>query len=246
MRMMQDAGPIVLITRPETAAARFLDGLRAGTDAAFEAIVAPLMRIVALPVAVRTAGLAGIVLTSENGAAVAAGLGLAPGLPAFCVGARTAEVARHAGFDALVAAGNADALVAMILSRGASGRLLHLRGAHVRGDVAARLRQGGVSCDEAIVYEQVEQPLSVRAQRVLSDRRAVIAPLFSPRTVSILAQHGPFSAPLNLVAISEAVEREAAVLRPARLVCARTSDSAAMCAATIDMIAKVAEGSAHA
>jgi len=237
---MPDARPVVLITRPEAAAARFLAGLGAVCAVPFDAVVSPLIRIVDLPGDVRLAGLTGIILTSENGAARAAGLGLPAGTPAFCVGTRTAEVARKGGFVPIVAGGNADALVAMILSRGVRGRLLHLRGAHVRGDVAARLRGPDLRCDEAVVYDQIEQPLSVDARAALAGTEPVVAPVFSPRTVSILAQSQPFLAPLHVVAISAAVAEAAAALRPARLVTVTDSAADAMRDATAGILASLA------
>ena len=61
-----------------------------------------------------------------------------PGLPVFAVGARTAEIARGAGYEAQSADGDADDLVRMILGARPAGPLLHLRGESSRGDDRAR------------------------------------------------------------------------------------------------------------
>ncbi len=240
VQAMPEARPVLLITRPDAAAARFLADLRPACAVPFVAVVSPLIGIAAVLADVPQAGLTAIVVTSENGAERAASLGLPRGMPAFCVGARTAEVVRNGGFVPIVAGGNADALVAMILSRGVRGRLLHLRGAHVRGDVAARLQGPGLRCDEAVVYDQVEQPLSADARAALAGPGPVVAPLFSPRTVSILARNLPFMAPVHVIAISAAVADAAAILRPAQLVTVAHSEADAMRDATAEMLTSLA------
>ena len=218
--------PILLLTRPEAAARRFVAQLGLGV----EVLIAPLLRIDQLDVDPAVAGLAGIILTSENGAVAA---GRLPGLPqrAWCVGDRTAEAAGEAGFDPISARGDADALVALILSGGETGPLLHIRGEHARGDVAGRLNAAGVMTRDVVAYRQTSQPLSPGALAVLAGNRPVILPLFSPRTVTILAEHGRFTAPVYLVAISQAVADVAARLHPRSLLQADGPDATAMAGA---------------
>ena len=139
------------------------------------------------------------------------------------MGDRTAEVARGLGFQALSAAGDAEVLVALILSRRPGG-LLHLRGQEARGEIAARLTAAGLPCAEVVGYVQAEQPLTAEAQALLGGQALVIAPVFSPRTAEILAaecQRIAATAPLRLVAMSPAVAKAGAALDPVPLIAAR-------------------------
>lgn len=218
-----DPGPILLLTRPEAAGQRF--AVQVGLT--LPTVFAPLLRIDLLAVMVATSGLAGIILTSENGALAAARL---PGLPreAWCVGDRTAEAALAEGLLPQSAAGDANALIDLILSQPVAGPLLHVRGEHSRGEVAARLIAAGRDVRQVIAYRQVPLPLSAAALSALHSTASVILPLFSPRTVSILAQQGPFTAPLHLVAISPAVANSGMTLHPATVLTARRPEAACM------------------
>lgn len=227
------AEPVLLLTRPEPAARRFLDDLSAALGAGAgvpRAVLAPLMAIdaVAAPL---PEGVAGLVLTSAN-ALDHVPPGLPRGLPAWCVGDRTAAAARAAGFAAISAGGDAEALIRLILGQRPRGPLLHLRGEHARGEVAARLSAAGLPCAEAVVYRQHPLPLGPAARAVLAGGAPVVAPLFSPRTASLLAEEGPFQAPLHLVAISAAAAARAAGLKPRTLAVAAEPTPAAMLAAT--------------
>jgi uroporphyrinogen-III synthase len=117
---------ILLLTRPAAASARTRAEVERRCPGA-RIVVSPVIEVV--PVDPGDLPLpAGLILTSENGAEAAARLGLPAGLRAGCVGAQTAAVARAAGFDAESAAGDAEALLGLILSREDRGLLLHLRG----------------------------------------------------------------------------------------------------------------------
>lgn len=211
----------LLLTRPLGAAQRFLDGLGVETPH----LISPIMRIVPLTPQVLRVPKA-LVLTSENGAAALARLDLPPGLPAWCVGLRTAEVARANGADAIVAGPDAAHLLPRILAEGGNGPFLHLRGAHVAADVAVALQSAGRVCDALVVYDQQDCPLSPAALALLDGTAPVVLPLFSPRSAALVAKAGPFAAPLIIVAISPA----AAALAPsaARVYVAPTPELSAM------------------
>jgi uroporphyrinogen-III synthase len=215
--------PILLLTRPIEAARRFATQLKAQV----ETLYSPLMQIDFLTIDPVIAGSCGIILTSENGAAAA---GRMSGLPrvAWCVGDRTAVAAAEEGFTPISAGGDADALIALILSHHETGPLLHVRGEHVRGDVAKRLNVAGVVTREVIAYRQQSQPLSPHALAVLSGKRPVILPLFSPRTVTILVESGTFAAPLHVVPIGAAAAELALELRPQSILQAESPDAMAM------------------
>jgi uroporphyrinogen-III synthase len=225
-----------LLTRPAAASERFARQWRATAGAEARVVIAPVTEIVPLPGAPDRAGYAGIVFTSEN--AVAA-LGPAPRrMAAWCVGARTAEAAAAAGYDAEAAGGDADALVGLILGRNVRGPLLFARGAESRGDVANRLRAAGIACDEAVVYDQRAAPLSAEAVALLGGSAPVLLPLFSPasarRLSAALAGCG-VRAPLGVAAMSPAVAEVWTGPAPARSAVAERPDAAGMIAALLSL-----------
>jgi uroporphyrinogen-III synthase len=211
--MTAQARALILVTRPEPGASRFAAALRARFGAAAPVIVAPLMEPAyadaPLPPALAEGRAGGLVFTSAAGVE-----GLArrcPGLalPAFCVGARTAAAARAAGHAAEALGGDADALVAALVARGAAGGvplpLVHARGADSRGQVADRLTAAGLPTEEAVVYAQTVRTLAPEAAAALAGRVPVVVPVFSPRSARILAAAAQRAdAPLLLAAISPA------------------------------------------
>jgi uroporphyrinogen-III synthase len=223
--------PILVLTRPEAASRRFLAELEPNVE--IKPIISPLIEIVRLPFVKNSETPAALVLTSEHGVAAAGRMAFPSGMQAYCVGERTASAARAQGFAPESADGDADDLVALILARGGPAPLLHLRGEHARGDIAPRLTAAGLPCAELIVYRQNDMPLTDEAMTALQGTSSVVLPLFSPRTVSILALQGPFAAPLHLIAISHAAADEAAALRPSTLEIARRPDAASMRSAVL-------------
>jgi uroporphyrinogen-III synthase len=226
--------PILLLTRPAAASAR----TRAAVEQARPGVVvveSPVMEIARVPFVMEERP-GGLILTSENGAEVAAGLGLPVGTVAWCVGDRTAEVARAAGLRDISADGDAEALLRLILSEPEAGPLLHLRGEHARGDIVPRLRAAGRAARDAVVYRQVELPLTAEARGALGGDIPVVVPLYSPRSAVILARQGPFAAPLRVVAMSGAVARAATALGPESMVEIDNPDGRAMLSAVLDVL----------
>lgn len=188
-------------------------------------VVAPLIEIV--PLAPDLPPAAGLVLTSRHGAEAAARLGLAAGMPAWCVGEATARAARRAGFAATALGGTADALVAALVQARPDGPLLHLHGAHTRGDVAERLRLAGIATEARPAYEQAERPPSPEAAELLSGPGEVIAPVFSPRSAKLLVAALPDGSSPVVIAISAAAA-DAADRPGLRILTAERPDLAAM------------------
>lgn len=198
----------VLLTRPAAQAARFAGQLAERFGARLVPVLSPLIATRFLMPDLRPAPWAAVVLTSQAGAEAAGHLRQNVSLPglAYCVGSRTAQAATEAGFRAISADGDAEALIALILGAGAAGPLLHLHGAQTRGDVAARLSAGGAECQVAVVYVQEPQPLTPQALAVLQGAAPVVVPLFSPRSAQLFttaAKDG--TAPLLIAALSPAV-----------------------------------------
>lgn len=193
--------PILLLTRTEPNSRRVLAAVETRLARRVDHIISPLLRIddVDAPTPPETE----IILTSAQGARRAAELG-ARGR-AWCVGATTADVARQAGLQVVDAGADARALIAMILDRCPTGPMVHLRGNHQRGDIAAELTKAQLTCRSMVAYDQVSQPLTQQARAALGGERAIVLPLFSPRSTRILLdQSNAITAPVTYVAISTA------------------------------------------
>lgn len=231
--------PRLLVTRPPQDAARFIAGLEARGQAPTGVIVSPVASFVHANTAPFPGNVAGIVLTSAHALKAPQVRSLTAGLAAFCVGDRTAEAAASLGFDAVSARGDADALVHLVLASDTMGPLVHPHGTHTRGNVAERLTAAGVACTGVEVYRQVARPLSDAAMTALRGDAPMIVPLFSPRSAQIFATQGPFSAPLHIVAMSDAVAMAAAPLNPLSVAVARTPNQRAMIDATLSAFAAI-------
>jgi len=222
--------PPLLLTRPAAQGDRFAAMVRARFGPDLPILVSPLIvpEFLAPPL---PADPRGLIFTSETGVEGFARLWQGGSRPAWCVGDRTAAAADAAGFDARSAAGDAAALVAMLRAEAPPGLLLHARGRDSRGDVAGTLARQGLSVAEAIVYAQLEQPLSEAARTLLRGTAPVAVPLFSPRTAGLFAaalKADRLEAPVWIAALSPAVAEAAGVGRPSRLAVARRPDAAAM------------------
>lgn len=224
--------PILLLTRPEPQSRRFASEVRERVDA-LDVLVAPVLDIRQIAFRAPAEAPAGLIFTSENGVEAFSAQSDLRALPVWCVGARTADAARARGFDDVTSAaddgGDAEGLLRLLLRQRPEGRLLHLRGAHARGDLAPRLTAAGIPCDATVVYDQVALPLSDTALRCLRGQRPVILPLFSPRTALLCARNAETSTTaLWPVAISAAAAKAWQDIRPEEPVIAARPDSAAM------------------
>ena len=209
-----DAVPVLLI-RPAEQSRRFADQMAARFGDRVAAMIAPLIAPRFLTVAPPPAE--ALILTSETGVEAARRIvAQGPGLPrqVWCVGDRTAEAARDAGFAATSAGGDAEALIRLILAARPAGPMLHLRGAEARGDIAARLTQAGIPTRDSIAYVQEPQTLGDPAKTLLQGDRPLILPLFSPRSALLFHAAARPRAPVFIAALSPAVAA-AAQHRPA-------------------------------
>lgn len=217
---------ILVLTRPQADSERFL----AAVEAEFgpvKAVISPVIEVVSLAAEMPTYD--EVILTSANGVAEAARLGVKAGTPAWCVGQRTAKLAREAGLEPISADGNADDLVDLILSQSA-GTLCHIRGVHTRGQVAARLIAQGRVCKEVIAYDQRDIPPTQAALDVLAGTDPIVLPLFSPRSALLIP--AVEQAPVHVIAMSQAVAAEVADLGADTVTVAESPNFEAMLAAT--------------
>lgn len=237
----QSRAPVlaVLLTRPEAQSRRLAGQLSTRFGTRLDPVITPLMAPHFLTPAMPQGTARGLILTAETGVEAAARLsraGVALPRLAWCVGDRTAEAAQAVGFDAVSAAGDADALIDLMVGRAASGPLWHLRGLDARGDIAARLAQAGIEAQSVVVYRQEPQPLNDRAKALLAGPAPVVVPLYSPRSAALFrTAAGEAAAPLWLAAISPAAGDELGLLRPARLEIADRPDAGAM----LDAVARL-------
>ena len=226
---------VLLLTRPEPAAQRFAAEAEQAVGPFAEVVISPMQRIVPLAPLPDLPSDAALAFTSENGVAMAAALLARAGTGgrhrAYCVGARTAEAATTAGFEARAAEGCAEALLAAILADPPPGPVVHVAGRHQRGDLAERLRAAGLQATRVTAYDQQATDLSDAARAALAGERPVVAPLFSPRSAALLAERlpGPSRAPLLLACLSPAVAEAWTGPRPAATGIARRPSSADLC-----------------
>jgi uroporphyrinogen-III synthase len=206
-----------------------------------QVVVSPLMQTEWLHPPLPDRPFHALILTSETGAEAAGHLRATGTLlpeTAFCVGPRTTETARAAGFAAISADGDVHALAALIRAAHPQGPLLHIRGEDVAGNLTETLTNSGLETHSAILYAQRPCPLSPAAFTLLQAEGPVLVPLFSPRSAQILAQALPpeAKAPLWIVAISPAAATEAQTLTPARLAVAPHPDGGNMLQTVLQML----------
>jgi uroporphyrinogen-III synthase len=228
----------LLMTRPQEASARFVSQLPKELQAALKLIPAPLMRVSPLGDQISYEGYQGVIFTSANGVAAA---GHAPGpLPAYCVGQRTTEAAKGAGWQAQFCGATAAALVARLSAAPPRSPLLHLHGRHTRGDVANQLTASGLPCKGQVIYAQKLLPLSPGVRQEISAQSDVIVPLFSPRTARHFASLGLDHVNLTLIALSESVAAEVKGLNYKDLRVSKAPDAISMAEMVRDAAVRLA------
>ena len=173
----------VLLTRPQAASEDFAARLPAG----IKTLISPVLQIQHRSEKPDLTGIDALAFTSRNGVEAFAATRPPTNIRAFCVGDATAELARGAGLDAISAQGDVEALLALITKQKPSN-LLHIRGAHSRGDLTARLTQAGLNARDHVLYDQLQMPLNAEARALLFGPDTVIMPLFSPRSAALVAQ----------------------------------------------------------
>ena len=219
--------PTLLLTRPRAGSERFARQFRARCGQDWPIVIAALMEIE--PTGVDLPAANALIFTSEQAVGPVAKAAALAGRPVFCVGERTASVARSAGFEVLAVGVNAEDLLGLILAAPDPGVLLHARGNETAFPLAERLGTAGRQIREAVVYAQVPQPPSAEALALLQKPGPLLLPVFSPnsgRLLTALAQGA--QAQLRVAAISEAAAKACAGLPAARLQVAQTPSAEAL------------------
>jgi len=176
--------PTLLLTRPKAQALPVQTAVQAALGFDVCTVFSPVLQIERREVAVDLDRYGGVIVTSVHGVAT---MNLT-GRVAHCVGARTAEAALEIGARQGQVGRDADDLVEQILSTGTPGPLIHLRGEHTRGDIAARLSSAGIETHEAVVYAQSPLPLTAPARDLIEGEGVVVLPLYSPRSARLVGQ----------------------------------------------------------
>lgn len=234
--MLQSREATLLMTRPLPQGAAFAEALQAEFPK-LRVVVSPVLKIVPGGAPDLT-NAKGLVFTSQNGVRSFADLSDRRDLPAFCLGARTTLAARAVGLVAEQAGHNAETLVETLPGRNPPKPLLHLRGAHSVGDVAARLSDAGITCDAQIIYDQEPVDLTEEARQALSGNSLILLPVFSPRSAAILSEQMVDTAAPIVAAWMSATVRDAWVgPAPMAQAVAETPDAEALRQALLGAIA---------
>ena len=204
-----------LVTRPRHEAATLAALLaERGIDAVMEPMIDIVDRAAAPP---DLAGVCAILCTSANGVRALAQASGERGVPVFAVGDATARAARAAGFYRVESAGGDVEDLARLTAarlRPAEGRLLHVAGSEVAGDLAGRLGAAGFIVDRAALYEARAAVTLTPETADLIDRGKIdLALFFSPRSAAIFARlASPLATGLSAAAaISISVAADAAL-----------------------------------
>ncbi|MBS1302416.1 uroporphyrinogen-III synthase [Loktanella sp. SALINAS62] len=225
--------PVLIISRPAPKGAEFAAAVTAGLGWTPRVILAPAFRVVSTGADVPDAD--AMIFTSVNGVMLApAGMGRV----AWCVGQATGQAAATRGYAPMVANGDAQALVALILADRPGGRLVHLAGAHRRGAVAETLTHAGLTCDTVVVYRQIAlHPPKALLAAAHADA-PLVAPLFSPRSAGILNLPDR-TAPVYVVAMSDAVAQAAAKFDPTQTLTAAHPSADGMLETTLKLFSAI-------
>lgn len=227
----------LLLTRPQAQSEAFAAELEARLPGRFDPVIAPVIAITPRRAPVVLTGAGGLLFTSANGVEQFAAASPDRSLPAWCVGAMTAEAARTAGFDARSADGDVSALAELVIARHrpADGVLLHVRGAHAAGDLTGRLAAAGLAARALELYDQAPCPVPPGAAALLAARAVPVLAFFSPRSAALFADQahaaGWDTAAATFVALSAAVAAALADLPAARRIVAEAPGRDSMIAA---------------
>src|ERR1700722_1555244 len=143
-----------LVTRPR-AEAKSLAALLAarGADAGIEPMIEIVENDRALP---NFDGVQAFLCTSANGVRALARASADRDIPVLAVGDATARAARAAGFGEVAsAAGDVGDLARLATRRlrPANGRLIHIAGSQIAGDLAGILGAAGFAVERAVLYQ---------------------------------------------------------------------------------------------
>jgi uroporphyrinogen-III synthase len=176
----------VLLTRPEAQSRALAEVLAAK---GIEVLVDPLLETVLVEGArIDLEGVQAALATSANGVRALAAATARRDVPLFAVGPATAEAARAEGFVRVETAGGdvvALASLAAAILDPAGGRLVHVAGTAVAGDLKGTLEGHGFIVERAVLYDaKPAEALREQTSAALRAGRIDGVLLFSPRTAT--------------------------------------------------------------
>ena len=229
--------PTLLLTRPQAQSQRFAVDFRARFGDDWPILFAPLTQLKFHDALIDRQGIGDIAFTSQNGVAGFNRLTKDRNLRAWCVGDKTADAARVAGYDTATGPGTAKGLVDRIIADGAVRRILYPRADDIAFDMSKYLKTAGIETVEAIVYSQMPCPPTTDAAALLVGKAPVLLPFFSRRAVDIFRQNYPETrAPILVAAISATVADATDQMAKAACIVARYPDSDHMLAALAELM----------
>jgi uroporphyrinogen-III synthase len=229
--------PTLLLTRPEAQSQRFAAVFRAQFGDDWPILFAPLSQLEFHEAQTDWQGIGDIIFTSQNGVAGFSRLTQDRNLRAWCVGDKTANAARMAGFDAVTGPGTAKELADRVIADGAIRRILYARADDIAFDMSKYLKTAEIETIENIVYSQKPCPPTAEAAALLASKTPVLLPFFSRRAVKIFRQNYPETrAPILVAAISPNVADATERMPKAACIVARNPDSDHMIAALAELI----------
>ncbi|MGA8401546.1 MAG: uroporphyrinogen-III synthase [Stellaceae bacterium] len=181
---------LALVTRPHSEAKALAARL---AERGIASVIEPMIEIVTRGgVVPDMTEVQAALLTSANGARALARASDARDVPILAVGDATARAARDAGFGAVESAGGDVEDLARLVARRlrpADGKLLHVAGSEVAGDLAGTLGAAGFTVERAVLYEaRAATALTLGTARLIADAKIDLALFFSPRSATIFAR----------------------------------------------------------
>jgi uroporphyrinogen-III synthase len=178
-----------LVTRPQAEADALV---RALAVRGVCALVEPMIEIHFIEAAPDLKGVQAVLCTSANGVRALARVSGDRAVPLFAVGDATAARARQEGFTKVESAGGNSLDLAQLVVhrlRPQDGRLLHVRGSDVAGNLIGELRGRGFESERSVLYEvRPVAALSAVAVAALAAGMIDFALFFSPRTAEIFTR----------------------------------------------------------
>ena len=184
-------GMRALVTRPRAEAAELAEALAArGIAVLLEPLLDIHYRDPGCPPDL--AGIQAVLCTSANGVRAFARLSAERAVKLFAVGEATAARARAEGFGDVHSAGGAVGDLVELVSerlRPDAGRMLHVAGSLVAGDLSGELHARGFTVERSVLYEaRPVDALTAATVRSLAAGLVDFALFFSPRTAAIFAR----------------------------------------------------------
>lgn len=214
----------VIITRPIEDAGPMAEGIRARGH---EPVFAPLSNIRYHTPEPPPGQPAATIFTSKNAIRALEGIAWAKSLhrlPAYCVGAATAEAARQAGFLHVVAGGGTGAQLAEYIAymhRPGSAPLLYLTGEHLAFDMEVALAARGLTVWRQIVYRNalvraLPLPVTIGLQKDFFDAIIFMSARTAAHFVDLARDAGAseHAARLRFLCLSDQIAAALAPLQP--------------------------------